>query len=49
MAERLCTSSARAVPAETWARAVAVAISPPEYGDVHEILFRPARQALAGT
>jgi hypothetical protein len=39
----------RAVPADTCVRAVAFAISPPENGDVHEILFRPARQALEGT
>jgi hypothetical protein len=30
----------------TCARAVAVAVSPPDNVDVHEILFRPARQAL---
>jgi hypothetical protein len=39
----------RAVSADTCVRAVAFAISPPENGDVHEILFRPMRQALEGT
>jgi hypothetical protein len=42
-------SYARAVPAETWARAVAVAISQPEHVDVHELWFRPTYQALEGT
>jgi NADP-dependent 3-hydroxy acid dehydrogenase YdfG len=46
MAERLRTSYARTVPAETCARAVAFAISQPDNVDVHEILFRPTRQAL---
>jgi NADP-dependent 3-hydroxy acid dehydrogenase YdfG len=35
-----------AVPAESFARAVAFAISQPEEVDVNEILFRPTRQEL---
>ncbi len=35
-----------AVPAESFARAVAFAISRPEDVDVNEILFRPTRQEL---
>jgi hypothetical protein len=46
MAKRHRPSSARAAPAKICVRAVAVAISPPENVDVHEILFRPTRQAL---
>jgi len=33
-----------AIPAESFARAVAFAISQPEDVDVNEILFRPTRQ-----
>ena len=35
-----------ALPAESFARAVAFAISQPDEMDVNEILFRPTRQAL---
>ena len=35
-----------AVPAESFARAVAFAMSQPEKVDVNEILFRPTRQEL---
>jgi NADP-dependent 3-hydroxy acid dehydrogenase YdfG len=35
-----------AIPAESFARAVAFAISQPEEVDVNEILFRPTRQVL---
>jgi NADP-dependent 3-hydroxy acid dehydrogenase YdfG len=35
-----------AIPAESFARAVAFAMSQPEDVDVNEILFRPTRQAL---
>jgi NADP-dependent 3-hydroxy acid dehydrogenase YdfG len=35
-----------AIPAESFARAVAFAISQPEDVDVNEILFRPTRQEL---
>src|SRR4051794_36431470 len=35
-----------AVPADSFARAVAFAISQPEDVDVNEILFRPTRQEL---
>ena len=35
-----------AIPAESFARAVAIAISQPEDVDVNEILFRPTRQEL---
>jgi NADP-dependent 3-hydroxy acid dehydrogenase YdfG len=37
---------AYAIPAETFARAVAFAISQPEEVDINEILFRPTRQEL---
>ena len=37
---------ANAIPADSFARAVAFAISHPEYVDVNEILFRPTRQEL---
>ena len=37
---------ANAIPADSFARAVAFAISQPEDVDVNEILFRPARQEL---
>lgn len=37
---------AYAIPAETFARAVAFAISQPEDVDINEILFRPTRQEL---
>jgi NADP-dependent 3-hydroxy acid dehydrogenase YdfG len=35
-----------AIPADSFARAVAFAISQPEEVDVNEILFRPTRQEL---
>jgi NADP-dependent 3-hydroxy acid dehydrogenase YdfG len=35
-----------AIPAESFAQAVAFAVSQPEEVDVNEILFRPARQEL---
>ena len=35
-----------AVPADSFARAVAFAISQPDDVDINEILFRPTRQAL---
>ena len=35
-----------AIPAESFARAVAFAISQPEDVDINEILFRPTRQEL---
>ncbi len=35
-----------AIPAESFARAVAFAVSQPEEVDVNEILFRPTRQEL---
>lgn len=35
-----------AIPAESFARAVAFAISQPKDVDVNEILFRPTRQEL---
>lgn len=38
--------SANAIPAESFARVVAFAISQPEDVDVNEILFRPTRQEL---
>jgi NADP-dependent 3-hydroxy acid dehydrogenase YdfG len=35
-----------AIPAESFARAVAFALSQPDEVDVNEILFRPTRQEL---
>jgi NADP-dependent 3-hydroxy acid dehydrogenase YdfG len=35
-----------AIPADSFARAVAFAVSQPEEVDVNEILFRPTRQEL---
>ena len=35
-----------AIPADSFARAVAFAISQPEDVDINEILFRPTRQEL---
>ena len=35
-----------AIPAESFARAVAFAMSQPEEVDLNEILFRPTRQEL---
>ena len=35
-----------AIPADSFARAVAFAISQPEEMDVNEIIFRPTRQEL---
>jgi NADP-dependent 3-hydroxy acid dehydrogenase YdfG len=47
VAERLRKFDAEiAIPAESFARAVAFAISQPEDVDVNEILFRPTRQEL---
>ena len=47
VAERLHKFYAEiAIPADSFARAVAFAISQPEEVDVNEILFRPARQEL---
>jgi NADP-dependent 3-hydroxy acid dehydrogenase YdfG len=37
---------AAAIPADSFAQAVAFAMSQPEDVDVNEILFRPTRQAL---
>jgi hypothetical protein len=37
-----------AIPAASFARAVAFAISQPDDVDVNEILFRPMRQTLQG-
>jgi len=49
LAERGATVAfyeAYAVPANSFARAVAFAISQPEDVDINEILFRPTRQML---
>ena len=46
IAEKVCKSYEIAIPAESFARAVAFAISQPEEVDVNEILFRPTRQVL---
>ena len=47
VAERLRKFYAEiAIPAQSFARAVAFAISQPEDVDVNEILFRPTRQEL---
>ena len=45
---RASTSSTRtiAIPADSFARAVAFAMSQPEDVDINEILFRPTRQEL---
>ncbi len=45
-AERLRKAYENALPAESFARAVAFAISQPEDMDVNEILYRPTRQEL---
>ena len=37
---------AAAIPADSFARAVAFAMSQPEEVDINEILFRPTRQEL---
>ena len=37
---------AAAIPADSFARAVAFAISQPDDVDINEILFRPTRQEL---
>ena len=37
---------ANAIPAESFARVVAFAISQPEEVDINETLFRPTRQEL---
>lgn len=44
MAERIRRSYEIAIPAESFADMVVFAMSQPEYVDVNEILFRPARQ-----
>jgi NADP-dependent 3-hydroxy acid dehydrogenase YdfG len=46
IAEKVRKSYEIAIPAESFARAVAFAISQPEEVDVNEILFRPTRQML---
>ena len=46
IAEKVRKSYEIAIPAESFARAVAFAISQPEEVDVNEILFRPTRQVL---
>jgi NADP-dependent 3-hydroxy acid dehydrogenase YdfG len=47
LAERLRKFYAEvAVPADSFARAVAFAIGQPEDVDINEILFRPTRQEL---
>ena len=44
IAENYCKSYESAIPADSFARAVAFAMSQPEDVDVNEILFRPTRQ-----
>ncbi len=46
IAEKVRKAYEIAIPAESFARAVAFAISQPEDVDVNEILFRPTRQEL---
>jgi NADP-dependent 3-hydroxy acid dehydrogenase YdfG len=46
VAERVRKAYEIAIPADSFARAVAFAISQPEDVDVNEILFRPTRQEL---
>jgi NADP-dependent 3-hydroxy acid dehydrogenase YdfG len=46
IAERLRKSYESAIPADSFARAVAFAIGQPEDVDVNEILFRPTHQML---
>src|SRR5205823_7820877 len=46
VAENLRRSYELAIPADSFARAVAFAVSQPEEVDVNEILFRPTRQEL---
>jgi NADP-dependent 3-hydroxy acid dehydrogenase YdfG len=46
IAEKVRKSYEIAIPAESFARAVAFAISQPEEVDVNETLFRPTRQVL---
>jgi NADP-dependent 3-hydroxy acid dehydrogenase YdfG len=46
IAEKVRKSYDIAIPAESFARAVAFAISQLEDVDVNEILFRPTRQVL---
>jgi NADP-dependent 3-hydroxy acid dehydrogenase YdfG len=46
IAETFRKSHEIAIPAESFARAVAFAMSQPEDVDVNEILFRPTRQEL---
>ncbi len=46
IAEKVRKAHEIAIPAESFARAVAVAMSQPEEVDVNEILFRPTRQEL---
>ena len=46
IAEKVRKAYEIAIPAESFARAVAFAMSQPEEVDVNEILFRPTRQEL---
>jgi NADP-dependent 3-hydroxy acid dehydrogenase YdfG len=46
IAEQVRKAYEIAIPAESFARAVAFAMSQPEEVDVNEILFRPTRQEL---
>ncbi len=46
IAESFRESYAIAIPADSFARAVAFAMSQPEDVDINEILFRPTRQEL---
>ena len=46
IAEKVRQAYAIAIPAESFARAVAFAMSQPEEVEVNEILFRPTRQEL---
>ena len=46
VAEKVSKAYEIAIPAESFARAVAFAVSQPEDVDVNEILFRPTRQGL---
>jgi NADP-dependent 3-hydroxy acid dehydrogenase YdfG len=46
VAEKVRKAYEIALPAESFARAVAFAVSQPDDVDVNEILFRPTRQEL---
>jgi len=46
IAEKVRKSYEIAIPADSFARAVAFAISQPEEMDINEILYRPTRQML---